>query len=376
MSAPRQSNTIHSNTILVSTRKGLFVLERVDGDWRVTRHIFQGDNVAITLADPRDGHWYAALDLGHFGTKLQRSTDRGESWAEVAVPAYAADDEVVMGDGKPAIPATLQKIWSLEAGGAAEPGRLWAGTIPGGLFRSDDHGESWQMVRALWDMPQRHQWFGGGYDYPGIHSLCVDPRDPRCIRVAISTGGVWRSDDSGESWTLSASGMYNVYMPDESRFDGNVQDVHHMVQCRAAPDTLWVQHHNAVFRSDDGGALWNDVANVAPSVFGFAVAVHPREPGTAWFVPATKDEKRYPVDGRLVVSRTRDGGKSFDVLDKGLPNANSYDLIYRHGLAVDDSGDRLVMASTTGGLWISEDQGDHWRMLETRLPPVHAVAFA
>lgn len=363
-----------SNCILVSTRKGLFVIER-NKDWRIANHHFVGDNVNLSLVDQRDGSWYAALDLGHFGCKLQRSVDQGATWTELAVPAYAPGDEVVVGDGKAPQPATLKLIWSLEAGGASEPGRLWAGTLPGGLFRSDDSGQSWQLVRSLWDRPERREWFGGGYDTPGIHSICIDPRDPRCLRVAVSTGGVWRSDDGGESWAQTAHGMWAAYMPDEMRNDPNRQDVHRMVQCQAAPDTLWAQHHNAAFRSDDGGMHWNDLPNVAPSVFGFAVAVHPQDPDRAWFVPATKDERRIPVNGELVVSRTRDRGRSFQVLRKGLPQEPAFDLVYRHGLAIDDSGDRLAFGSTTGGLWISENQGDDWLTLPARLPPILAVAF-
>ena len=365
-----------SGQILVSTRKGLFVLAREKNAWRIARTAFLGDNVALSLADARDGSWYAALDLGHFGAKLQRSTDQGASWTEVAVPAYGSDDEVSTGDGKEPLPATLKLIWSLEAGGASEPGRLWAGTLPGGLFRSDDCGQSWQLVRSLWDMPERRQWFGGGYDTPGIHSICVDPRDPRCLRVAVSTGGVWRSDDGGDSWAQTANGMFAAYLPPEQSREPNRQDVHRMVQCRAAPDTLWAQHHNGVFRSDDGGMHWQDVPNVTPSVFGFAVAVHPRDPDRAWFVPAIKDERRIPVDGHVVVARTRDRGVSFEILRDGLPQENAYDLVYRHALAIDGSGDRLVFGSTTGGLWISEDQGDRWQAVPARLPMVHAVTFA
>jgi hypothetical protein len=364
-----------SDLILVSTRKGLFVLERETEAWRIARTAFLGDNIVLALADPRDGSWYAALDLGHFGSKLQRSTDQGASWTEIAVPAFGADDQVITGDGKPPVPATLKLIWSLEAGGANEPGRLWAGTLPGGLFRSDNFGKSWQLVRSLWDRPERHQWFGGGYDTPGIHSICVDPRDARSLRVAVSTGGVWRSDDAGNTWAQTANGMFAAYMPDERRGDPNAQDVHHMVQCRDAPDTLWVQHHNGVFRSVDGGMQWRDVPNVSPSVFGFAVAVHPHDPDCAWFVPAIKDERRIPVDGHVVVARTRDGGESFEVLRNGLPQENAYDLVYRHALAIDNSGNRLAFGSTTGGLWISEDQGDHWKAPPARLPPILAVTF-
>jgi hypothetical protein len=363
-----------SNRILVSTRKGLFALERDGGGWRIGGRSFLGDNVTLALADPRDGSWYAALDLGHFGAKLQRSTDQGRTWTELAVPAFTAGDEVVTGDGKPPKPATLRMIWSLEAGAVSQPGRLWAGTIPGGLFRSDDHGKRWQLVRGLWDRPERSQWFGGGYDQPGIHSICVDPRDPRTLRIAISSGGVWRSDDEGASWTQTAEGMRAAYMPAERANDPNIQDVHRLVQCQGAPEMLWVQHHNGVFRNT--GGRWQELTTVKPSVFGFGVAVHPRDPNRAWFVPAVKDERRIPVDGQLVVARTRDGGASFEVLRDGLPKDEAYDLVLRHALAIDASGDRLAFGSTTGGLWTTDDQGDRWQALPARLPPIHAVTFA
>ena len=364
------------DALLVSTRKGLFVLERAVAGWRVAAVHFLGDRVCAALADPRDGAWYAAMDLGHFGAKLHRSDDRGATWTEVAVPAYGPDDDVPVGDGKPPKPATLELLWCIEAGGASQPGRLWAGTLPGGLFRSDDRGASWTLVRGLWDDPRRREWFGGGYDVPGLHSICVDPRDPRTLRIGISSGGVWRSDDDGASWEPAADGLFATYMPPERARDPLIQDPHRMVQCPGAPDTLWIQHHNGVFRSDDGARTWHEVPAVVPSVFGFAIAVHPRDPRSAWTVPAVKDEKRVPVDGRLVVARTRDRGETFEALSDGLPQARAYDLVYRHGLAIDRSGDRLAMGSTTGGLWTTDSGGDHWYQLPERLPPIVAVTFA
>jgi hypothetical protein len=146
------------------------------------------------------------------------------------------------------------------------------------------------------------------------------------------------------------------------------------VMCAARPDTLWVQHHNGIFRSTDAAASWTEITAARPSSFGFAAAVHPREPDTAWFVPAAKDACRVPVDQRLVVTRTRDGGAHFDVLSVGLP-APAFDIIYRHALDVDDSGERLAMGSTTGGLWLSEDAGDSWQCLSANLAPVYAVRF-
>lgn len=365
-----------SDRLLVSTRKGLFSIRQRAGTWAVDAHWFLGDNVTLALIDRRDGSWYAALNLGHFGVKLRRSSDQGRSWQDLPVPAYGPEDSVATGDGKPPRTAALSLLWALETGGPGEAGRLWAGTLPGGLFRSDDSGESWSLVRTLWDRPERGEWFGGGYDVPGIHSICVDPRNPRVLRLAISCGGVWQSNDAGESWAQTAHGMFADFMPPERRDEPNIQDVHRMVQCQGAPDRLWAQHHNGVFASTDGARSWQEVPNVPPSVFGFAVAVHPRDPDTAWFVPAIKDECRVPVDGRVVVARTRDGGRSFDLLRDGLPQERAYDLVYRHGLAIDERGERLSFGSTTGGMWVSEDQGERWRAVEARLPPIHAVLFA
>jgi len=364
-----------SDTLLVSTRKGLFVLERHAASWRIADTAFLGDNVTLALPDARDGSWYAALNLGHFGVKLHRSTDRGRNWTECAVPIYAEGDKVVTGDGKPPREAALNLIWALETGGDDQPGRLWAGTVPGGLFRSDDHGDSWRMVRSLWDLPQRGHWFGGGMDEPGIHSICVDPRDPHKLHVGISSGGVWSSSDGGGAWSQTAHGMRAAYMPPERANDPDIQDVHRLVQCCQSPESFWAQHHNGVFRRVAGAEDWREITDVPPSVFGFAVAVHPQDPDSAWFVPAVKDERRVPVDGKLVVTRTRDGGNSFDVLSEGLPRTLAYDLVLRHALAIDESGERLGFGSTSGGLWTSDDQGDHWRMLDARLPPVHAVRF-
>jgi hypothetical protein len=170
--------------------------------------------------------------------------------------------------------------------------------------------------------------------------------------------------------------MFAAFMPTDQGRDPDIQDPHCLVQSPSAPDRLWVQHHNGIFRSDDASHSWREVADVPPSSFGFAVAVHPTQPDTAWFVPGVKDEQRIPVDGKLVVTRTRDAGESFDVLRDGLPQQHAYDVVYRHALSVDETGDCLAFGSTTGGLWVSEDQGDHWRELSHTLPPVHAVRFA
>lgn len=365
-----------SDTLLVSTRKGLFTVARNGGSWKIAAVEFLGDNVTLAVSDRRDGRRYAALDHGHFGVKLHRSTDTG--WEEIAAPVYPEKPEGYEEHdmwGRP-LPWSTQKIWALVPGGADEPGVIWCGTLPGGLFRSSDRGASWEMIRSLWDHPKRKMWMGGGADLPGIHSVLVDPRNSKRVSIAVSTGGLWLTEDGGQSWSQRGEGMRAEYVPPELTHDPIAQDVHCLAQCPGAPDRMWVQHHNGIFVSSDEGRTFTEITGVEPSVFGFPVVVHPTEPDTAWFVPEIKDERRIPVDGKLVLTRTRDGGKSFDVLSEGLPQDHAYDVVYRHGLDIDATGERLAFGSTTGGLWVSENQGDSWTMVSHTLPPVYAVRFA
>jgi photosystem II stability/assembly factor-like uncharacterized protein len=322
------------------------------------------------LPDARDGSLYAALNLGHFGVKLHRRDAGSEVWTEIAVPSYPAKPE----DSADKVEWNNKLIWSLAAGGADQPGLLWAGTLPGGLFRSRDRGASWELVRSLWDMPQRTEWMGGGYPEPGIHSISVDPRDSRKLLVAVSTGGVWRSEDGGESWAASSAGMRANYMPPGMEESEVAQDPHRVVRSNGQPDVFWCQHHSGIWRSENGGRNWDEI-HAPLSSFGFAVAAHPMDGETAWFVPAVADQQRVPVGAALAVNRTHDGGKTFTVLRDGLPQEHCYDLAYRHGLAVADDGRTLLMGSTTGGLWLSENGGDSWHAVSLTLPPVYAVCF-
>ena len=356
-----------SDRLLVGTKKGLFELRRTRGEWSIAATRFLGDPISMLLHDPRDGVLYVAEALGHFGVKLQRSRDGGETFQEIPAPAFPKTG--VEGP-------SVSYLFCLETGGADRPGWLWCGTIPGALFLSRDHGESWALNAPLWDLPQRKEWMGGGFDDAGVASICVDPRRSDRLTIGVSTGGVWVSDDGGGSWRGASEGMRADYFPPERSGLPEVQDIHRLVQCPAAPDTLWVQHHNGVFRSTDAARSWQEVTTIRPAKFGFAVAVHPQDPDTAWFVPGVKDECRVPVDGRLVVARTRDGARSFDVLTEGLPQRHAYDLIYRHALDVDGSGTRLAMGSTTGHLWLSENAGDSWTLAAGHLPPISCVRFA
>ena len=400
---------MNDNRLLVGTRKGLFVFDADAAEpvgWKQVALHFIGEPVSAALGDPRDGTLYAALNLGHFGVKLHRLPAGEREWQPCATPVYppqpeeasatrsaastAAPETFADADASSAPTPTaphddgpspseplwsLEQIWTLEPGGADEPGTLWAGTIPGGLFRSDDRGESWTLNRALWDRPERREWSGGGYDHAGVHSVLVDPRDSRHVTIAVSSGGVWQTADGGAAWRQTAEGMEADYMPPERRGEPNVQDPHRVVQCKVDPTVLWTQHHCGIFRSTNGGEHWRRI-HAQPSSFGFAVAVHPADPNTAWFVPAVKDACRIPVDGRFVVTRTRDGGETFESFSEGLPQTPAYDLVYRHGLAIDSTGTRLAMGSTTGGLWASADAGAKWKEISSHLPPIYHVSFA
>lgn len=363
----------------VATRKGLFALERQQGGtWGIVSRSFLGDNCSMVLPDERDGSVYAALGHGHFGVKMHRSTDGGRTWGEVAAPKYPPMPEGMEPEvdqwGR-VLKWNLELVWSLEHGGADRPGVLWCGTVPGALFKSTDCGQSWEIVRTLWDDPKRREWFGGGMDLPGIHSVCVHPRKSDHVSIGISCGGVWVTEDGGRNWACRAEGMRAEYLPPELAGNANTQDPHRLVQCQGEPEKFWVQHHNGVFRTTDTCGSWREVHDVRPSGFGFAVAVHPHDGETAWFVPAIKDERRIPVEGRVVASRTRDGGRTFEVLGEGLPQEDAYDIVFRHCLDVDSTGTRLAFGSTTGSLWVSEDQGDSWQTVSNHLPPIYAVRF-
>lgn len=357
---------------MVATRKGLFEVIQTASGWQLDQVSFLGDPVSMCLHDKRDGSIYAALNLGHFGVKLHKRPLGSSDWIEIAVPAYPQQNEDRQGD----IEWKLKLIWSLECGGRNEPDVLWAGTSPGGLFKSLDGGNQWQLITSLWEKPERKGWFGGGYDVPGIHSICVDPRNSKQMLVGISCGGVWQTMDAGATWNLAAKGMRADYMPPDLADDQNIQDPHLITRCQFAPDVLWCQHHNGIWRSEDNAASWQQLTTPEGMPdFGFAVAAHPRDPNTAWFVPAMADQKRIPANAALSVTRTRDGGKTFQSLLRGLPQRDCYDLIYRHGLAVSEDGLCLLMASTTGGLWVSENAGDDWQNIAMNLPPVYAVTF-
>ncbi len=370
-----------TNGLYAATRKGLFKFERSGGTgtpWKIVQSSFVGDNVTLIHCEPGKKRVHAALDHGHFGVKMHRSDDGGVNWEEKETPAYPEKPEG-MEDVEPfrkePTPWTTKLVWSFASGTPKQNGRLWCGTIPGGLFRSDDGGDSWQLNRALWYGEDRKKWFGGGADWPGIHSILVDPRDGKHVVVGVSCGGVWETRDDGETWKQGAQGMRAEFTPPGQEYDPDSQDPHCIVANAENPDVMWCQHHNGIFRTTEGCGHWEEIKDVKPSVFGFGVAVHPKDSNTAYFVPAVKDMKRHAVGGQVVVTRTRDGGKTFQTLREGLPQEHAYDLVYRHALDIDSTGDVLAFGSTTGSVWISDDQGESFQHAAGHLPPVYAMRF-
>ncbi len=360
--------------LLLATRKGLLYVAQD----RVIAHHFAGDSVSQILVDSRSGYWFAAQNLGHFGIKVKRSKDQGTSWDEIAAPALPLKPT----EGPLADDTTswnVELIWALEQGGADIPGELWIGCIPGALFRSVDHGDSWQLVESLWYDERRREWFGGGYDESGIHSILIDPNNPQHLTIAISSGGVWESYDRSASWTLIGEGQNAEFLPPEQAFYLNQQDPHRIAFCASHPDRLWLQHHCGQYVSNDRAKTVQRINQLNDpsqrSDFGFAVVCDPINPDRAWFVPGIADQQRYPRNAALCVLRTDDGGATFMEQREGLPQHGCYDLIYRHGLIVDTSGQSLAMASTTGHLWTTATAGDRWQQSLLQLPPVYSLSW-
>ena len=225
-----------SERLLVGTRKGLLILARDGGDWAIESAHFEAVPVVYAVHDRRNGAIWASLDHGHWGMKLARSLDGGATWQEIEAPKYP---DGAMSPPEFAQPATTSYIWIIEPGGADEPNRTYIGTEPGGLFHTDDGGESFQLNEALWNDPGASQWFGGGRDLPGICAIQVDPRDSRRITVGVSVGGVYVSEDGGESWQVRNKGLYADYLPDPYAEVG--QDPHIVLQSPGNPDVLWQQ---------------------------------------------------------------------------------------------------------------------------------------
>ena len=355
--------------LLLGTRKGLVVYKNRTNSWSYISLHFKGIPVTLTYVDDRTTTWWACLDHGHWGTKLHRSDDLGSNWEEVATPKYPEGEEI-----KDGVPASTKYLWAMASAGDDKPDQLWLGTIPAGLFLSQDNGNNFELNRPLWDQPSRkEQWFGGGFDHPGIDSIIVDPRDSGHIFVGISCAGVFESTDAGKSWEVRNKGLIANFLPDPHAEIGH--DPHMLVACQSNPDYLWQQNHCGIFKSEDGAKTWQDVSQKeGPANFGFAMAVNDNNPDQAWVVPAISDEIRVPIEESLVVCRTDDGGKTWNEFRTGLPQQNTFDIVYRHGL--DTTENHVAFGTTTGNLFSSNDYGESWNCINHFLPMIHSVTFA
>ena len=356
-------------TLLISTRKGLIVFKRaISSHWVYHNSHFLGIPVSLTYVDNYTHTWWACLDHGHWGCKLHRSTDEGRNWEEVEAPKYPENEEI-----KDGVPATVKYLWAFAHLNNGNGSQILVGTEPGGLFESRDNGNSFELNRGLWDQPSRkNQWFGGGRDYPGIHSIVIDPDNQDHRYIGISCAGVFETTDAGKTWNPRNKGLKADFLPDPAAEVG--QDPHLLVACPADINKMWQQNHCGIYRSVDAGKNWIEVSEKnGPANFGFAIAVDEKDGDVAWVVPGISDETRIAVDQALCACRTDDGGKTWNAYRKGLPQANAFDIVFRHALALAEES--LAFGTTTGNVYSSNDRGESWETISNNLPMVYALTM-
>ncbi len=354
-------------TLLIGTRKGLIVARKMNGSWHLGDVHQEGVPVSIAYADPRTNTWWACFDHEHWGVKMQRSADEGQTWEEVAAPAYPEGSEI-----KEGVPAATRYLWAMQQGGSAHPHRLWVGTEPGGLFQSTDQGNTFQLVESLWNHPSRTsgQWFGGGRDHAGIHSVVIDPRNEDRILIGVSCAGVFESTDAGQHWQVRNQGLRADFLPDPHAEFGH--DPHILIASPTNPDILWQQNHCGIFKSEDGARTWQDISDPdGEANFGFALSVASDNADQAWVAPANSDVTRVALQRKLCICRKDDGGKSWTTFRKGLPQEHCFDIVYRHALVSD--GDDVLFGTTTGNLFHSADRGESWTVISNYLPMVYSL---
>ncbi len=353
--------------VMVGTRKGAFFCwsDEDRRDWRIEGPLHPGWEVTTLAIDPRgEPTLWAGLTSDVYGAHIQASSDLGSTWRQIeAGPGYEE------GAGR-----RLERIWTLVPGHASEPDVLWAGVAEAGLFVSRDRGVHWQEVKGLNDHSTRPAW-GPGAGGLCLHTLLVDPSSPQRMWAAISAVGAFRSDDGGENWQLRNEGLpIAVADPDHPEVGSCV---HKMVLAPDAPDTLFQQNHQGVFRSHDAGDHWERIEEGIPSTFGFPMVMHPRDSDTLFVVPLESDEYRYLLEGRLRVYRTRDGGDRWQELQAGLPTTPHYTGVLRGAMSTDSLDPCGVYFGTTAGqVFWSADEGEQWGVLPCTLPRISSVTAA
>jgi hypothetical protein len=349
--------------LAIGTRKGLW-LARSDEQrqrWTLGEPAFLAREIPAVAIDGRDGQTRLLVGVRseHWGPTVMWSDDLGERWQETEHGGIRFPDDTG---------AALARVWQLQPDPSC-PGVVWAGCEPTSLWRSADGGRSFELVRGLWDHPHRASWepgFGGA----AVHTVLR--LAPNRILAAMSTGGVYLSDDEGTSWHPANNGISAYFLPDPNPEFG--QCVHKVA---ADPSgRLYAQNHHGVYRSDDGAASWQSIAAGLPSDFGFSILAHPRQPGTAWVVPLAADAKRVPPDGRLRVYRTNDAGESWKESQAGLPDG-CWISVLRDAACLDDAEPVGVYLGTRDGcLWASADEGATFSLVAAHLPDVLSVRAA
>jgi photosystem II stability/assembly factor-like uncharacterized protein len=355
--------------LAIGTNKGLFLARSTDDrhTWTVDGPQFLMNGIYTVAIDTRRAtpRLLVGADSEHWGPSVFRSDDLGASWQDTP-------------DGAAHFPEgtdeSLRRMWALAPAPADQPDVVWAGSEPSALWRSEDGGETFSLVRALWDHPHRKEW-GAGFGGQAIHTVLPHPTDSSSVLVAMSTGGVYRTSDGGQSWAPSNSGIQAIFMPD--RFPEFGQCVHKVARQADRPDQLFAQNHNGVYRSDDGGATWSSIADGLPSDFGFAMVAHPRRPGTAYNFPIVDGGERLPPEARCRVYRTTDAGETWEALTEGLPTSAFYGGVLRDAMCADDSAVAGIYFGTrTGSVFASRDEGDSWSEVARDLPDVLCVRAA
>jgi photosystem II stability/assembly factor-like uncharacterized protein len=348
--------------LLVGTRKGLFVLDGAPGaPLEIKARVFAGESVEYALRDPQSGRVLAAITSAFYGPQLWHADDPAGEWQQAeGVGLPAGGDE------------TLERIWTIVPGEPHE--KMYAGGDPGVLFESGDGGRSWQLNRGLWEHPTREKWQPGGGGLC-LHSIAPWPGEPDRLALGISAAGVWLTDDGGATWRSGNEGLVPRYLPEDTPEDEIGLCVHRLHRAPGRPERLFMQFHGGVYRSDDAGETWNDIAAGLPSDFGFPLAIDPADPDSAYVVPLTADTDRVTPDGRVRVYETRDGGESWTPRGDGLPSEHAYLTVLREAFAWTGEGDdlELYFGATSGDLFGSGNAGASWSEAATRLPPVLSV---
>jgi photosystem II stability/assembly factor-like uncharacterized protein len=364
--------------VLVGTRKGAFILtsDHQRKEWSVTGPHFPGWEVYHLKGSPADpNRIYAAPSTGWFGQLLQRSDDGGETWQTVNNEfTYAPNPDGVPGthqwyDGTPH-PWDFKRVWHLEPS-LTDPDTIYAGVEDAALFRSSDAGQSWQELSGLRGHTSGARWQPGAGGLC-LHTILLDPNDPKRIFVAISAAGAFRSDNAGETWKPINHGLNSGHIPDPDADIGHC--VHRLAMHSSRPNVLFMQKHWDVMRSDDAGENWFEISGNLPSDFGFVIDVHAHEPETVYVIPIKSDSEHFPPDGKLRVYRSRSGGHVWEVLSNGLPQEDCYVNVLRDAMAVDSLESCGVYFGTSGGqVYVSADAGESWNAIVRDLPAVMSV---